>query len=72
MLKMCASPSPNKEIRLTILQEMLDPVSSYQNILTRVVTGDESWVFQYDPTTKQQGSDEQITRQDTTDRVLRL
>ena len=63
MRKICAKLVPkvltpdNKDIRLAISHEMLDRVRSDQRFLRRVITGDESWVFQYDPQTKRQSSE---------------
>jgi len=38
-----------KQRRVTIYQELLE---RQDDILGRVVTGDETWVYQYDPETK--------------------
>jgi len=41
-----------KQLRLEIAQDMLDCVESDSNFLNTVITGDESWVYGYDPETK--------------------
>ncbi|XP_029167437.1 protein GVQW3-like [Nylanderia fulva] len=41
-----------KQHRINIAQEMLDSVRDYPNLLQRVITGDESWVYGYDVETK--------------------
>ena len=38
-----------KQLRLEITQDMLDCVESDSNFLNTVITGDESWVYGYDP-----------------------
>ena len=43
-----------KQLRLEIAQDMLDYVESDSNFLNTVITGDESWVYGYDPETKAQ------------------
>jgi len=45
-----------KQLRLEITQDMLDYVESDSNFLNTVITGDESWVYGYDPETKAQSS----------------
>ena len=45
-----------KQLRLEITQDMLDCVESDSNFLNTVITGDESWVYGYDPETKVQSS----------------
>ncbi|VEN50524.1 unnamed protein product [Callosobruchus maculatus] len=42
--------------RVNIAQEMLDSVRDDPNVLQRVITGDESWVYGYDVETKAQSS----------------
>ena len=55
MRKMCAKMVPKelteeqKQRRVTICQELLD---WQDDILGRVITGDETWVYRYDPETK--------------------
>jgi len=45
-----------KQLRLEIAQDMLDCVESDFNFLNTMITGDESWVYGYDPETKAQSS----------------
>jgi len=59
MRKVCAKMVPKdltggkKQRRVTICQELLE---RKDNILGRVITGDETWVYQYDPETKRQSA----------------
>jgi hypothetical protein len=43
-----------KELRLSISLEMRDCASSDSGFLRSLITGDESWVYGYDPETKMQ------------------
>ncbi|UYV78460.1 hypothetical protein LAZ67_16001476 [Cordylochernes scorpioides] len=45
-----------KEHRMNIANEMLDSVRDDPNLLQRVITGDEAWVYGYDVETKAQSS----------------
>ena len=45
-----------KQLCLEIVQDMLNCVESDSNFLNTVITGDESWVYGYDPETKAQSS----------------
>ena len=45
-----------KQCRLEIAQDMLDNANSDPNFLNTVITGDETWVYGYDPETKMQSS----------------
>ncbi|UYV77910.1 hypothetical protein LAZ67_15002803 [Cordylochernes scorpioides] len=45
-----------KQHRMNIANEMLDSVRDDPNLLQRVITGDESWVYGYDVETKAQSS----------------
>jgi len=45
-----------KQLRLEIAEEMLDCIESDSNFLNTVITGDELWVYRYDPETKVQSS----------------
>jgi hypothetical protein len=40
-----------------MLAEMLEQLGTEPNFLNRVVTGDKSWFFRYDPETKRQGEE---------------
>ena len=59
MRKVCAKMGLNelteeqKQRRVTICQDLLD---RQDDILSRVITGDETWVYQYDPETKRQSA----------------
>ena len=62
MTRVCAKFIPKsltteqKHLRSEIAQENLEMVSGDENNLKKVITGDESWVYGYDPETKQQSS----------------
>ena len=45
-----------KTHRMTIAQEMLNHVNDDPDLLRKVITGDESWVYGYDVETKAQSS----------------
>ncbi|UYV74676.1 hypothetical protein LAZ67_12000499 [Cordylochernes scorpioides] len=45
-----------KQHRMNIANEMLDSVRDEPNLLQRVITGDEAWVYGYDVETKAQSS----------------
>ena len=59
MRKMCVKMVPKelteeqKERRVTICQDLLE---RQNDILGRVITGDETWVYKYDPETKRQSA----------------
>ena len=59
MRKLCAKIVPNdfneeqKQRRVTVY---LDLSEGQDDILGRVITGDETWVYQYDPETKRQSA----------------
>jgi len=63
MRKICAKLVPKilsneqKDNRVLVSQELLDRVTSEPDFLQRVITGDETWVFKYDPTTKRPSSE---------------
>ena len=40
--------------RVSICAELLAQVEADPELMERVITGDESWFFQYDPKTKRQ------------------
>jgi len=44
----------NEERRVQVCQDILEQLKTEPNLLNRVVTGDESWIFEYDPLTKRQ------------------
>jgi len=45
-----------KQHPINIAQELLDSVRDEPNLLQKVITGDESWVYGYDVDTKAQSS----------------
>jgi hypothetical protein len=45
-----------KQLRLEVSQDMLDYANSDPEFLNIVITGDESWVYRYDPEAKAQSS----------------
>jgi len=59
MRKVCAKMVPQelaeeqKHGRVTICHDLLERLN---DILGRVITGDETWVYQYDPEMKQQSA----------------
>ena len=60
MRKICAKMVPRlftdeqKERRVEVCQDILTRLETDPNLLGRTITGDESWIFEYDPFTKQQ------------------
>ena len=58
MRKICAKlvlknlSAEQKDNRVLVSRELLDRVTSEPNFLQWVITRDETWVFEYDPTTK--------------------
>ncbi|UYV62070.1 RNGTT [Cordylochernes scorpioides] len=44
----------DKELRVLRCQELLDLIQNEPDFLNSVVTGDESWMFEYDPESKRQ------------------
>jgi len=63
MRKVCAKLVPKnlfdkqKDKRVLVSRELLDRVTSEPDFLQRLITGDEIWVFEYDPTNKRQSSE---------------
>jgi histone-lysine N-methyltransferase SETMAR len=45
-----------KEHRVAVCRELRDQARDDPNFISKVITGDESWVYGYDPETKQQSS----------------
>ena len=43
-----------KERRVQVSQDILEQLETEPNLLKRVVAGDESWIFEYNPLTKRQ------------------
>ena len=60
MRKICAKMVPRlltdeqKERRVEVCQDILTRLETDPNLLGRTITGDESWIFEYDPFTKRQ------------------
>ena len=60
MRKVCAKMVPKilseeqKQRRVNFCKDMLETTAGDADILGQVITGDETWVFQYDPETKRQ------------------
>ena len=60
MRKLCAKMVPKvlsadqKEHRVNVCQDWLQTITDDPEFFDRVITGDETWVFQYDPETKRQ------------------
>ena len=58
MRKICAKMVPKllddnqKERRVEVCQDILEHLQTEPDLLQRVVTGDESWIFEYDPEIK--------------------
>ena len=43
-----------KQQRITVCQDIIESLEDDPDLLGRVITGDESWIFEYDPETKRQ------------------
>jgi len=62
MRKICAKMVPRNlteqqwDTRGRVCAELLEQVEADPELMERVMTGDESWFFQYDPETKRQSS----------------
>jgi len=60
MARVCAKFIPKllsaeqKNLRFEIAQDNLEMISNDKNVLKKIITGDESWVYGYDPKTKRQ------------------
>ena len=60
MRKVCAKMVPRllsedqKTRRLHVCQDILQQLQTDATLLEKVITGDESWIFEYDPETKRQ------------------
>ena len=60
MRKLCAKMvakllnNDQKDRRLQVCQDILGRLQTEPNLLEKVITGDESWIFEYDPETKRQ------------------
>ena len=60
MRKVCAKTVPKlllddqKQHRVRVCEDMFERIGADPDFLGRIITGDESWVFQYDPEIKRQ------------------
>ena len=60
MRKVCAKIVPKllsddqKQRRVRVCEDMFERIGADPDFLGHIITGDESWVFQYDPKTKRQ------------------
>jgi len=57
MRKICAKIVPRKQqrdARVSFCADLLEQVEADPKLMERVITGDESWFFQYDPETERQ------------------
>ena len=45
-----------KEWRLSVATNMLQEAGSDENLMVQIITGDETWVYGYDPEMKRQSS----------------
>ena len=72
MRKVCSKMVPKeltekqKQRRVTICQDLLE---MQDDILGRVITGDETWVYQYDPETKWQNAQWKTANSPTTKKI---
>ena len=61
--KLCARFVPHAlredqmDDRVVACRDLLDMIDNDDNILDKIITGDESWCFAYDPETKRQSSE---------------
>jgi hypothetical protein len=49
-------PESNNRLRLQVVRDILDCANRDPEFLKTVITGDETWVYGYDPETKAQSS----------------
>ena len=60
MCKVCAKivhkllSEDQKQQRVTVCQDIIERLENDPDLLGRVIAGDESWIFEYDPETKRQ------------------
>ncbi|UYV74794.1 hypothetical protein LAZ67_12001008 [Cordylochernes scorpioides] len=45
-----------KEVRMDVCKNMVEMTRTYPEWMQKIITGDETWVYQYDPETKRQSS----------------
>ena len=44
---------------MQVCQDILEQLETEPNLLKKVVTGNESWIFEYDPLTKRQSHEKE-------------
>jgi len=63
MRKICAKLVPQnltkeqKENRKNVCLDLLERIENDENFFKHVITGDDTWIFEYDPKTKRQSSE---------------
>jgi len=63
MQKICAKLVPKtltneqKKTRRNVCLDFLEHIETPKNVFKHVITGDETWIFEYDPDTKRQSSE---------------
>ena len=68
MRKICAKLVPKNltneqnENRRNACLNLIERIENDENYFKHVITGDESWIFEYDPETKQQSSEWQTSK----------
>jgi histone-lysine N-methyltransferase SETMAR len=45
-----------KTLRVSVCRELKQPATDDPNFISNIITGDETWVYGYEPETKQQSS----------------
>jgi len=51
-LRLVILTAEQKEWRLSVTTNMLQEAESDENFMGQIITGDETWVYEYDPETK--------------------
>ena len=75
MRKICAKMVPRllneqqKERRVQVCRDILEELETEPNLLGRVITGDESWIFEYDPETKSSVEESDIAKTEKSEDV---
>ncbi|KAK9870030.1 hypothetical protein WA026_006125 [Henosepilachna vigintioctopunctata] len=52
-----------RQYRVSIAQELLNDVNDYPDLLTKIITGDETWIYCYDIETKAQSSQRKLSEE---------
>jgi len=55
-LRLVILTAVKKEWRLSVATKMLQEAESDENFIGQIITGDKTWVYEYDPETKHQSS----------------